>query len=92
MVIVSASAPFLAQPLSQDTAQTSARVAIDRFEDVVFTVLKVLKPSSQTPAEILADRSHAAAVRAPSFVAYAVFEFVHAFLARPFHSPFKMIA
>jgi len=91
-MIVSTSASVLAQALSQDAAQSSARVAIDRFKDVVFTVFKVLKPSSQTPVEILADRSHAPPFCASGFATNRLFEFVHAFLARPLSSPFKMIA
>jgi hypothetical protein len=52
-MIVSTSASLLAQALAQDAAQSSARVAIDRFKDVVFTVFKVLKPSSQRDRQTL---------------------------------------
>ncbi len=92
MIIVSASSSFLALSFSQDAAQASPRVGIQRFKDIALAVLKVLKPSTQGSVQIFADSSHAAAIGAPGFVANAVFEFVHALVARPLHCPFKVVA
>src|SRR6516162_6987341 len=91
-MIASASAPFLLVSLSQDAAQSAAHVGVDAPKDICFAVLEVPKPSSQGPAQILADRSHASTIRTPGLLANRLFEFVHAFLARPFHSALKMIA
>ena len=91
-MIVSASAPFLLVALSQDAAQSSAHIGVDIFKDICFAVLEVPKPSSQGPAQITADCSHTSTFRTPGLLANILFEFIHAFLARPFHSPFKMIA
>src|SRR5258708_25996254 len=86
-MILSASATFLPHSLSEDAAQTAARISVDRFKDVRFAVFEVLIPSSQSPAQILADRSHAPSLRTPCLFANRIFEFVHAFLTRPLHSP-----
>ena len=88
----SASASFLFPTLSKDAAQPSTRVGIDGPKDIRFTVFKVLKPSSQAPAQILTNRTQAPPICSPGLATNRVFEFVHAFPARPFHSPFKMIA
>src|ERR1700694_1331872 len=91
-MIVSACASFLALALFKDAAQSTTCVSGDGSKDIAFAVLEVLKPSSQSPAQILADRSHAPSVRTSGLGANPIFEFFHAFLARPFHFPFKMIA
>ena len=91
-MITSSSAPLLLVSLSEDAAQSSAHVGVDVRKDICFTVLEVPKPSSQGPAQILADGSHASTFCTPGLLANRLFEFIHAFLARPFHSPFKMIA
>src|SRR5208283_268559 len=61
-------------------------------KDIRFTVFKVLKPSSKGPAQILTNRTQAPPICSPGLVTNRVFEFIHAFLARPFHSPLKMVA
>src|SRR5208282_6152309 len=91
-MIGSTSASFLFPTLSKDAAQPSTRVGIDGPKDIRFTVSKVLKPSSQGPAQILTNRTQAPPICSPGLATNRVFEFVHAFPARPFHSPFKMIA
>src|ERR1700757_1007611 len=91
-MIASAPAAFLVVSLSEDAAQSAAHVAVDAAKDICFAVLEIPKPSSQGSAQILADCSHASTFRTPGLLANALFEFVHAFLARPFHSPFKVIA
>src|SRR5258707_15367354 len=91
-MILSVSATFLPHSLSEDAAQTAARVSVDRFKDIRFAVFEVLIPSSQSPAQILADRSHASTFRTAGLLGNPLFLFVHAFFVRPFHFPFKMIA
>ena len=91
-MIGSTSASFLFPTLSKDAAQPSTRVGIDGSKDIRFTVFKVLKPSSQGPAQILTNRTQAPPFCSPGLATNRVFEFVHAFPARPFHSPFKIIA
>ena len=56
-MIGSTSASFLFSTLSKDAAQPSTRVGIDGPKDIRFTVFKVLKPSSQGPAQILTNRT-----------------------------------
>ena len=74
LMIVSAPAAFLVASLSQDAAQTSARVSVDRFKDIRFAVFEVLIPSSQSPAQILADRSHASTFRTAGLLANPLFD------------------
>ena len=91
-MILSASMPFLLASLSEDAAQSSARVSVDRFKDVRLAVFEVSVPSSQGSAQILTDRSHASPIATPCLFANRLFKSIHAFLARPFHSPLKVIA
>src|SRR5271165_465907 len=91
-MISPSSASFLFPTLAKDATQASTRVAIDGTKDIRFTVFKVLKPSSKGPAQILTNRVQAPPICPSGLVTNRVFEFIHAFLARPFHSPFKMVA
>src|SRR5262249_49129212 len=54
---------------SQDAAQPSAHVGVDGSKDICFAVLEVPKPSSQGPAQIPSDRSHASTLRTPGLLA-----------------------
>ena len=92
LIIGSTSAPFLFPTLSKDAAQSSTRVGIDGPKDIRLTVFKVLKPSSKGPTQVLTNRAQAPPIGPPGLATNRVFEFIHAFLARPFHSPLKMIA
>jgi hypothetical protein len=64
----------------------------DGTKDIRFTVFKVLKPSSKGPAQVLTNRAQAPPIGPSALVTNRFFKFIHAFLARPFHSPFKMVA
>ena len=92
LMIRSASMAFSSATLSEEAAQAAAGVAVDPGKDMRWAVLEVLEPSSQGSAQILANRSHAPAISAPALVANPLFEFIQAFLARPFPTPFKVIA
>ena len=56
------------------------------------TVLEVPKPAFQCEIQIRADGFHTASIVASGFAPYRVFKFIQALLARPFLSPFKMVA
>jgi hypothetical protein len=55
-------------------------------------VLKVPIPAFQCEIQIFADSFHTSSIIASSLAPDGVFEFIQALLARPFLSPFKMVA
>ncbi len=55
-------------------------------------MLEVLKPAFRCEIHIRADGFHTSSIVAPGLAPYGVFEFIQAFLARPFLSPFKMVS
>src|SRR6201995_3512157 len=55
-------------------------------------MLEVPKPAFQCQIQIRADGFHTSSIAASSLAPYRLFEFIHALLARPFLSPFKMVA
>ena len=85
-------APLLLAPFAKDAAQPPARISVYGAELIGLAVFEVPKPASQGSAQIRADRTHTSAIGTSALCAYRVFEFIHAFLAWPFHSPLKMIA
>ena len=56
------------------------------------TVLEVHKPAFQCEIQIRAYGFHTSSIAASSLAPYGVFEFILALLARPFLSPFKVVA
>src|ERR1700681_3386320 len=56
------------------------------------TMLEVHIPAFQCSIQIRADGSHTSSIIASGLAPYSVFEFIQALLARPFLSPFKMVA
>ena len=56
------------------------------------TVFEVFKPALQCRMQIRAERFHTSSTVASSLAPYRVFEFIVAFLAWPFPSPFEMVA
>lgn len=80
------------RPPSEDAAQPSSHVTLDRGKDVGLTVLEVLIPAFQCSVQIDAVGFHTSSIVASGLAPYCVFEFVQAFLARPFLSPLKMVA
>ena len=56
------------------------------------TMLEVHIPAFQCAIQIRADGSHTSSIIASGLAPYSVFEFIQALLARPFLSPFKMVA
>jgi hypothetical protein len=61
-------------------------------KDVRHTVLEVHKPVFQCEIQIRANGFHTTSIVALSLAPYGVFEFIQPLLARPFLSPFKMVA
>src|SRR5271166_2015379 len=82
--------PF--HPAPEDTAQSPSHIAINGLQDMRPTVLEVPKPAFQCEIQIRADGFHTSSIVASGFAPYRVFEFIQALLARPFLSPFKMVA
>ena len=60
--------------------------------DVGRTMLEVPEPAFQCEVHIRADGFHTPSIVASGFAPYGLFEFIQALLARPFLSPFKMVA
>ena len=56
------------------------------------TVLEVLIPAFQCRIQIRAERFHTSSAVASGLAPYHVFEFIVAFLAWQFPSPFEMVA
>ena len=56
------------------------------------TVLEVPKPAFQCQIQFRADGFHTSSIVASGLAPHGVFEFIQALLARPFLSPFKMVA
>ena len=84
--------PFAFVLTSKDVAQSPSHIAIDCFKDLGRTVLEILIPPFQCQIQIGADGFHTSAIVASGLAPYGVFKFVHALLAWPFLSPFKMVA
>src|SRR3984957_2949740 len=53
---------------------------------------KYTYPAFQCAIQIRADGSHTSSIIASGLAPHSVFEFIQALLARPFLSPFKMVA
>ena len=56
------------------------------------TMFEVPKPSLQGEIQIRADGFHTSSIVASGLAPYGVFEFIQALLARPFLSPFEVVA
>src|SRR6202030_672580 len=56
------------------------------------TMLEVHIPAFQCQIQIRADGFHTSSITSSGLAPYGVFEFIQALLARPFLSPFKMVA
>ena len=76
---------------SQDAAQPSPHVAIDALKDMRGAMLEVLIPAFQCRIQIRTDGFHTSCTVAAALAPYGVFEFIEAFLAWPFPSPFEMV-
>ena len=92
LMVVSLSFSSPACSPSQDAAEPSSDVAIDRYECRGFAVFVVFKPASQASIEVLADHRHAASLIPPGLRPDRVFEALHALLARPFHASLEVVA
>src|SRR5688572_9349457 len=79
-------------PLAQDRAQAHAKPAIQRPERGRVTMLEIHEPSHQRLVHRLDDDFKAAAMSASCLTPNRVFQFDHAFAARPTVSSLKVIA
>jgi hypothetical protein len=75
----------------KDAAQPPTHIAIDALKDMGRTMLEELIPAFQRRIQIRAYGFHVSSTVAPALAPYGVFEFIEAFLAWPFPSPFKMV-
>jgi hypothetical protein len=92
-VLIDTSSPAFSFCLaSEDAAQPSSHIAVDGLMDVGCTMFEVPKPAFQCEIHIRAEGFHTPSIVASGLAPYCVFEFVQALLARPFLSPFKMVA
>ena len=55
-------------------------------------MLKIPEPAFQCEIQIRADGLHTSSIAASGFAPYGVLELIQALFARPFLSPFKMVA
>src|ERR1700675_1570890 len=55
-------------------------------------MLKIPEPAFQCQIQIRADGLHTSSIAASGFAPYGILEFTQALFARPFLSPFKMVA
>ena len=78
-------------PFAEDATQSTARASRRRTRRHLLYCVEVSKPASQGPVQILTDGFETSPIRSSGLLSDCVFEFVHAFLSRPFHTPFKMI-
>ena len=62
------------------------------FEDVGYTMLEVLEPTSQCPIYIGNDLTHWLRVKPPGFLSDRFPEFIPAFLARPPIAPLEVVS